>query len=101
MHYSLLYSYGGPNPVEWQVHNKEKYTGVSVHFISNKIDRGKLIVQKKTEMPQPCKNYLVYKKLDPIGNNCVVEAIEIIKNNPENVPTLESEYPYSYYSYFK
>ena len=79
MHYSLLYSYGGPTPVEWQVHNKEKTTGVSVHFISSKIDRGKIIVQQKTEMPEPCKNHLVYKKLDPIGNDCVVKAIEIIK----------------------
>ena len=36
LHYSLLYSYGGPNPIEWQLHNKEKETGVTVHFISNK-----------------------------------------------------------------
>ena len=46
IHYSLLYSYAGPNPVEWQLNNKEEYTGITILFIDNKIDAGKIIVQK-------------------------------------------------------
>jgi len=67
LHYSLLYSYGGPNPVEWQLYNGEKYTGASVHYISKEIDKGALIAQNKIKMPQFKFILNVYNKLEPVG----------------------------------
>lgn len=101
MHYSLLYSYAGPNPVQWQIHNKEKKTGVTVHFITNKIDQGKIVVQKEILMPTIRSSLLVYKKLKPVGQKSVLEAINLIKNNKENPPIIQPKYPYTYYSFYK
>ncbi|VVU95215.1 Formyl transferase [seawater metagenome] len=104
LHYSLLYSYGGPNPVEWQIHNKEKETGVTVHFISNKIDRGAIIIQKKIDMPKIKIPLLVIQKLNPIGQVAIFEAIQLIikyKDDFENIPSIESKYPISYQSFYK
>lgn len=100
MHYSLLYSYAGPNPILWQIHNKEIYTGVTVHFISNKIDKGKIIIQEKTTIPKSMSVFMTYRKLKPIGQHCVLKAIKNIEKFNGKPPVLESKYPYSYYSFY-
>lgn len=45
-HSSLLPSYKGVYPVFWQMLNKEKNIGISIHQMTNKIDGGKIIYQK-------------------------------------------------------
>ena len=46
IHPSLLPKYKGLNTFERIIKNKEKKTGCSVHFVNEKLDNGKLIVQK-------------------------------------------------------
>lgn len=103
MHYSLLYSYGGPNPVEWQIHNNEQYTGVSVHYVIDKIDGGKIIIQKKMKMPKFKIKFYIFTKLNKLGKQAVLEAVQLIdkyKTNIDEMPLVKSEYPYSYYSFY-
>ena len=98
VHYSLLYSYGGPNPVEWQLYNNEKESGITIHFISNKIDQGDIIFQKKINIPKA--KYLLYNKLNKLSKECIYEAIQLIRKYKNNVPILISPYKKSYYSFF-
>ena len=46
-HPGLLPFYPGKNCVSGALYNQEKYTGVTLHCINDKIDQGKIIVQKK------------------------------------------------------
>ena len=97
-HYSLLYSYGGPNPVEWQLYNNEKESGITIHFISSKIDQGNIIIQKKIDIPKP--KYLLYYKLNKLSKECIYDAIQLIDKYKYKVPIVISSYKKSYYSFF-
>ena len=47
IHPSLLPSFRGLNTHQRVLENKEIYTGCTVHFVSAKLDSGKIILQKK------------------------------------------------------
>ena len=47
IHPSLLPKYKGLNPHKRVLNNKEKYSGCTVHFVTPKVDSGKIIQQKK------------------------------------------------------
>ena len=47
IHPSLLPKYKGLNTHKRVLKNKEKYSGCTVHFVSSKLDSGKIILQKK------------------------------------------------------
>ena len=50
MHPSLLPKYKGLNTHLRAIRNKEKYSGCTVHFVSSKLDSGKIILQKKVKL---------------------------------------------------
>ena len=57
IHPSLLPRYKGLNTHERAINNKDSYSGCTVHFVSSKLDSGKIIDQKKVK---------IYKKDTPI-----------------------------------
>ena len=50
IHPSLLPKYKGLNTHERVIKNNEKFSGCSVHFVSSKLDSGKIILQKKIKI---------------------------------------------------
>ena len=48
IHPSLLPKYKGLNTHFRAIKNKEKFSGCTVHFVSSKLDSGKIIMQKKS-----------------------------------------------------
>ena len=50
IHPSLLPKYKGLNTHERAIHNKEKFSGCTVHFVNSKLDSGKIILQKKIKI---------------------------------------------------
>ena len=104
VHYSLLPSYKGPNPIEWIIHNKEKQTGVSISYICDEgCDNGNLVaLSKPIEIDydlQNVKEYIVEKSRQ--------ECIDLLKNifkkfNEKNLvlQTITSDYKPSYYGKF-
>ena len=50
IHPSLLPKYKGLDTHKRVLTNKEKYTGCTVHFVSSKLDAGKMIVQKRIKI---------------------------------------------------
>jgi len=47
IHPSLLPKYKGLDTFKRAIKNKEKLTGCTVHFVNNKLDSGKIILQKR------------------------------------------------------
>ena len=50
IHPSLLPKYKGLNTHEKAIKNNDKFAGCSVHFVTAKIDSGKIIMQKKVKI---------------------------------------------------
>ena len=50
IHPSLLPNYKGLNTHERVIQNKEKFSGCTVHFVSSKLDSGKIVLQKKVRV---------------------------------------------------
>ena len=50
IHPSLLPKYKGLDTHKRVLVNKEKYTGCTVHFVSSKLDAGKIVVQKRIKI---------------------------------------------------
>ena len=50
IHPSLLPKYKGLNTHVRAINNKEKYSGCTVHYVSSKLDSGRIIIQKKVKI---------------------------------------------------
>ena len=50
IHPSLLPKYKGLNTHQRAIENKDKYSGCTVHFVNEKLDSGKIILQKKVNI---------------------------------------------------
>jgi len=50
IHPSLLPKYKGLNTHEKAIKNKDKFSGCTVHFVTKKLDSGKIIMQKKVRI---------------------------------------------------
>ena len=50
IHPSLLPKYKGLNTHERAIKNKDRYSGCTVHFVSAKLDSGKIIIQKRVKI---------------------------------------------------
>ena len=50
IHPSLLPKYKGLNTHHKTITNKDKFTGCSVHYVTEKLDSGKIIMQKKIKV---------------------------------------------------
>ena len=50
IHPSYLPKYKGLNTSKRALKNKEKYSGCTVHYVSSKLDSGKIILQKKVRI---------------------------------------------------
>ena len=81
IHPSLLPKYKGLNTHQKAIKNNEKYSGCTVHYVSPKLDSGKIILQKKVKIfknDSPAKlakrvlkheHYLYIKALNKILTN--------------------------------
>lgn len=50
IHPSLLPVYRGPSPNMWAIKNKDKYVGVTAHYVIEKIDAGEILYQGEMEI---------------------------------------------------
>ena len=63
IHPSLLPKYKGLNTHERVIMNNEKFSGCSVHFVSSKLDSGKIILQKKVKVSKKDNYKSLQKKI--------------------------------------
>ena len=62
IHPSLLPKYKGLNTHKRVLKNKEKYSGCTVHFVTSKLDSGRIISQKKKLLIAGCIDFDYLKK---------------------------------------
>ena len=63
IHPSLLPDYKGLNTHQRALDKKEKYSGCSVHFVTSKLDSGKIILQKQVKISKKDTSKTLAKKI--------------------------------------
>lgn len=80
VHGSLLPNYRGALPSFWYLYNNEKVGGATVHYMSEKIDDGDIILQRKIDISECNSMFELMKKTKELGGNLIVEVIQMIKS---------------------
>lgn len=81
VHSSLLPKYRGTAPIYWVIKNKEKETGVTIHFIDEGIDTGDIILQNKIAINPGMREKTLTKALAQLGAESIFAAIQLFKDN--------------------
>lgn len=98
-HSALLPKYRGQLAPFWAYINMEKESGVSIHFLDDKIDNGAIIVQKKVPIDRFDTFDSLMEKIFSITPEAMNEALKIIRNGDFEEKLIENDYKFSsYYS---
>ena len=82
IHPSLLPKYKGLNTHNRAIQNKDKYSGATVHIVNNKLDSGKIILQKKVKILKSDSGKSLEKKVLKIEHKIYPKAvIKLLANN--------------------
>ena len=81
IHPSLLPKYKGLNTHERAIKNKDKYAGASIHKVTEKLDSGKVILQKKVKILKSDNVRSLEKKVLKIEHEIYPKAIDKFLTN--------------------
>jgi len=81
LHASLLPDYRGAAPINWCLINNEKFTGVSIIKINEKIDYGKILMQEKVIIDKDEDYGTLKNKLSLIGSKILYKTVGLIFKN--------------------
>jgi len=95
IHTAKLPKYRGLYPTYWSMACGEKSVGISIHYIEEEIDTGKLILQDEVEIPPHTTLDHMLKTTKVKGANLLIEAIKQIAKGVE-----QPFYPEGEGSYF-
>ena len=87
IHGSLLPQYRGAAPINYAIINGDKETGLTTFMIDEKIDTGKIILQRKCEISNTDDVGILHDKLMFMSESIVVDTCNIIENgNVDLIP---------------
>ncbi len=78
IHPAFLPNYKGISPIFWSLVNKEKYSGVSIHYINQGIDTGPIIKRKKIKISAKDTEDSLYWKCANAGSKMLIDSIKEI-----------------------
>ena len=81
IHPSLLPKYKGLNTHKRVLKNKEKFSGCTVHYVTNKLDSGRVILQKKVRIIKVDNEKTLRKKILKIEHLLYPKAIKLAFKN--------------------
>jgi methionyl-tRNA formyltransferase len=97
-HLGLLPKYRGLFPILNALINNEKEIGVTVHYMDEKFDNGKIILQERIVVGKNDNLFSLYDKAFEAGNKIVFKSLEMIFNDTVHVKDNNSKEA-SYFSY--
>ena len=84
VHPSLLPKYAGgmdTNIYEEVLKNGETETGCTIHFVTDKVDRGPILIQKECNVEPHDTVETLKTKVQKLEGEAFIEAIQLIQNN--------------------
>ena len=79
LHPSLLPLYRGAAPVEWSLIRGEKFTGVTVQMINERLDAGDIILQETIPLSEDTTAEELYQAVFPMGADMLIRAVELLQ----------------------
>ena len=95
VHPSILPRYRGPNPIRWQIFNKEGESGVSIMKITEGVDEGDVLMIKRIPLSGEETYTELREKLISIGRKTLIEALEIIEKGKDEWKPQRGEVSYA------
>jgi phosphoribosylglycinamide formyltransferase-1 len=80
IHPSLLPKFKGLNTHERAIKSKQKISGCTVHYVSEKLDSGKIILQKKVKILKKDNPKTLASKVLKLEHEAYSEALNLIIN---------------------
>ena len=97
LHPSLLPKYRGPYPDQGVLLNNEKETGITIHYLTEKLDSGNIILQKRFDLCSD-ENYSALKKrISELSEEMITEVIELFRNGSKPKGTVQKESEATYF----
>ncbi len=81
VHFSFLPKYRGAAPIQWSLINGEKHSGVTVFWVNEKLDEGKIFLQERINIEYEDNYLTLSKKLVKVGIYLCGICINRILNN--------------------
>ncbi|MCX5698893.1 MAG: methionyl-tRNA formyltransferase [Candidatus Omnitrophica bacterium] len=78
IHASLLPRYRGAAPINWAIINGDKKSGVTIMFVTLKMDSGPIILQSETKIEEQDTAVILEENLRQSGAKLLLEALKII-----------------------
>ncbi|MEI6832320.1 MAG: methionyl-tRNA formyltransferase [Candidatus Omnitrophota bacterium] len=78
IHASLLPRYRGAAPINWAIINGDKKSGVTIMFVTLKMDSGPVIMQKEVKIEDKDTSVTLEEKLRLVGAELLIDALKII-----------------------
>ena len=79
LHPSLLPKYRGSSPIQWALANGDTVTGVTILYVSEKMDAGDLILQREQPIDPDDTAVTLESRLAEAGAQLLMEAVERIR----------------------
>ena len=91
LHASLLPQYRGAAPINWAIINGDIETGVTTFFLTNGMDTGHIILQKKWPIAETDDAADIHDALMMLGATTVIETVDRILVNDGDIETIPQE----------
>jgi methionyl-tRNA formyltransferase len=85
IHDALLPRYGGFAPINWSIINGESETGVTVHFVTEELDLGDILLQEKIFISQAFTATDVFYRSLPFFADLPLRALDLISHGTYSV----------------
>src|SRR5262245_11903889 len=79
VHASLLPKYRGAAPIQWAIACGERETGVTIMYISERMDAGDILLQKTMPIASDDTGGTLHDKLAGLGADALREALQLLK----------------------
>ena len=97
IHASLLPKYRGGAPIHHSIINGDKYTGVTIMYMDEKMDSGDILYQEKEAITLEDNVGTMFEKLSILGSNMIMEFLpKFIKGDINPIKQNEEEVTYAY-----
>lgn len=96
VHPSLLPKYRGPIPIHWAIRNGDPELGVTVHWMDENFDTGRVIVQRSgIPLPDQIEPDELLRQADDLSSDLLVTALELVQEGCEGEPQDEAAATYA------
>ena len=92
MHHAILPRYRGASAGNfWVLVNQERKTGITVHFVEEKIDGGEILAQESIDISSNDTVYGLHAKCASLSLHCLEYVIEKLREKGELYGILQDE----------